>query len=418
MKKNYGLIFEERDPNAFVLGAGKLPEVVLKEDGQWDNFLPVYEYQAQDYETYGCTAYGSLNLVEIMIKRLTNFEENLSDRFIYNVAEINPPGADPHRILEVIRNSGAIPEKDLPRPSTLKEFKTPRPMSQDLLDKGLEFPWEVKHEYVKWNDLENKKYVMKNALRYSPLGVSVSAWTERNGVYVDDGRPNNHWCVIYGWNAKGWKCFDTYDGGLKTLAWDHTFQVCKRIHLEKNNRLPKISIITKLLNLLKEMLGLIPDTTTEENTQEKPILPQITTSTREIIYQKARESLGIDVSPEDGAPDDLACVDSVCQVLKKAGIEIPNTFYTTTFKQWLDKSPRFKYTTESKPGNIIISYTDDPRKNGNVPRGHVGIFGENGWIMSNDGTRGIWLENYTLSGWVEKFRNRGGYRIFFYEAQD
>lgn len=146
----------------------------------------------------------------------------------------------------------------------------------------------------------------------------------------------------------------------------------------------------------------------------EPPQPLPEPSIREKIYKEARKSLGIDVSPSDSAPDDLACVESLCQVLKKVGIEVPPTLSTLTFYTWLKKSPKFIQTTENKPGNIIISPTG--KGNGSIPHGHVGILGEAGWILSNDSATGMWLENYTLQKWVDRFRTKGGYPILFFEA--
>ena len=80
---------------------------------------------------------------------------------------------------------------------------------------------------------------IKECLRYSPLGVSVTAWVydDETETFIDNGIPNTHWCVLYGWNDKGWKIFDSYNQSKKILSYDHNIQMCKRYLLtSKKNK--------------------------------------------------------------------------------------------------------------------------------------------------------------------------------------
>lgn len=267
MIKNYGLLIsEEKDARAY--GAGTLPKVVLKEDGQWDEFLPVYEPQFNEfYDSFGCVVWATQNVIEIMLKKIKGIEYNFSERFTYILGKVTPPGSDPHHIAEVVRNNGLIDNELLPMTKTFAEFLKPNPMTSELKDKGMEFPYEVNHEYL-WQDKITKEVrtkLMKEYLCYSPLGVAVTAWHEENGVYVDLGKRNTHFTVCHGWNTKGWKVFDTYDHSLKIVSFDHNMEVCKRYYLEPSTRLPQISLIERILNLMKSLLFIWP--------KEKPIEP-------------------------------------------------------------------------------------------------------------------------------------------------
>lgn len=264
--KNYGLLIKEPEPEAFVLGGVvSLDKVICQEDGQWDAFLPDYEPQRKgDIETYNCTSFGTLNLLEILFRKLYDNAYNNSDRFLGIQAETKPPGNDPHVVMESLRRYGTIEETILPFSNEITSWNdyysyigsdevTCIKEAKKWLNK-----WVFGHEYV-WKgnvSKEERTTRMKESLQYSPLGVSVTAWIQQDGVYIDAGQPNNHWCVVYGWNDKGWKCFDTYDGGRKILSYDHNIQICKRISVKKNdvkkNWLQDLWI--SLLDFIKSML--------------------------------------------------------------------------------------------------------------------------------------------------------------------
>ena len=229
---NYGFIEPLVDSTHWFLGKVK-DKLELEPSGQWDEFLPEYEAQADKYETWGCTVWGWENFIETLDRRLFGVKSNYSERFIYAIAKIRKPGANPHEIAEVIRKHGLIDNEILPMPETYEEFIKPVPCS--TLPKGQEWlkKYEFNHEWL-WVGPQRKDIrttILKEALKYSPVCVSVSAWFKNNGVYVDGGVPNNHWCLIYGWTDKGWKVFDSYDQSRKILSYDHNITMAKAGYL-------------------------------------------------------------------------------------------------------------------------------------------------------------------------------------------
>src|SRR3990167_5792141 len=120
--------------------------------------------------------------------------------------------------------------------------------------------------------------LIKKHLQYSPLCVSVTAWSEKNGVYVDNGQRNTHWVMLYGWNKSGWLVFDSYAPHKKTLSFDHNMEVCKRYQLVASTRKQQISIMQQLLNVLWSLLGLLKE--------ETPIPPPISPPSPEIAKPK------------------------------------------------------------------------------------------------------------------------------------
>lgn len=234
-KKEYGFVRPQIGISDHIFGAVELG-AVLKPDGQWDDFLPTYEPQAEKYETYGCTVWGTQNALEILHKFLFKNEINADERYNYNCIAIEPPGSDPHKAAQSIKNEG-LTFGLLPVTETYEEFCTPRPMEVKYEVQGAKFTeqYSFRHQWVLQGKESKETRIawMKDALRYSPLGVSVSAWYEKDGVYVDNGQPNNHWCVCYGWIDKDWKIFDSYDHSIKVYSFDSKITFAKRYSLEK-----------------------------------------------------------------------------------------------------------------------------------------------------------------------------------------
>lgn len=264
--RNYGFVApEEIKEQEYVLGASRsLPKTVLQEDGDWSAYLPTYEPQFnQFFDTFGCTIYGTENCIETLERRITDKEKNYSERFIYILAGVRPPGADPHKIAEVIRSEKLILDEVLPMVETYNDYLRPNPMDPKLMVQAQLWEWDFGHEWVwkKEQTKESRLEKIKEALKYSPLGVSVSAWYEENGVYVDAGEQNNHWCELYGIAPNGYKIFDTYDHSHKILSFDHNIRFCKRYALTPaipgQGKNPYTSLFKNLLEFIKDIF-LIP----------------------------------------------------------------------------------------------------------------------------------------------------------------
>jgi hypothetical protein len=132
------------------------------------------------------------------------------------------------------------------------------------------------------------------------------------------------------------------------------------------------------------------------------------------LYLSAIKYIGKDASPADEAPDEFGCADSVSKILRNTfkGI-IKGSVSTAELFNQLNTSPNFKRVKTYRAGDIIISPTGKG-KTGKIPNGHVGIVAENDRIMSNMSATGTWEENYTVTSWVKRYRDQGGYPIYFF----
>ena len=109
-------------------------------------------------------------------------------------------------------------------------------MEREYIRKGKKWlrKFRIKHEWVLiGNESREKQDILKQALKYSPLGVSVYAW-ERNdiGLYVKDYQRDNHFVTLYGYDdGECWKVFDHYNDTYKKLEWDYPFGCAKRYYV-------------------------------------------------------------------------------------------------------------------------------------------------------------------------------------------
>jgi len=248
----YGLIMKEVPTDEiYVLGGSPLPQDILQKDGQWDKYLPEYEPQFNiNFDTFACQIFGTINAVEILESKIYGTSPNYSERFHYNLIPIRPPGGDPHVAGESIRKYGMIDQGSYPMTDTFNDYITPSPVPSNLVNLGTE--WlkvrDFGHEYL-WRgnpSLKAKNDLLKEALQYSPVGISVTAWIKGpDGLYIDEGRPNTHWCVLIGYRIRQGdgafirRVLDTYDFEIKELSPEHNIQIAKRYRLGVRKEAPQ-----------------------------------------------------------------------------------------------------------------------------------------------------------------------------------
>ena len=136
-------------------------------------------------------------------------------------------------------------------------------------------------------------------------------------------------------------------------------------------------------------------------------------SNRSRLYIAAISSLGTDASPNDIAPDELGCAESVNAIHKKVfGYEVGGGVSTSQLYKALVSHPKFIAVDTPLEGDVIISPTG--YGNGKLSNGHTGIVGKAGVIMSNDSATGLFKENYSLETWRSYYSSRGGYPVRFF----
>ena len=246
-QKGHGFIKEKIEDDNYVLGGLELPTEVLQPSGQWDDCLPNIELQRRNgLETMNCTVYGTLNAIEMLIRRLFSEFKDYSERYVGVIAKTTPYGNSPHKVAEIIRKaSGLIDEELLPFSQDIRyweQYYHPNPMESFYIDKGKEWlrRYDFGHEWVFKQGESGKPQKIKEALKYSPVAVSLHLRILKDGLYQKGELEDNHWVVLYGYKENEyWKVFDHYDNVFKRIAWDFDFEFAKRYHLGKILRIEK-----------------------------------------------------------------------------------------------------------------------------------------------------------------------------------
>jgi hypothetical protein len=260
MEKQYGFILKEPEASDFKLGSEvELGGVVIQPDGQYDQWLPDVEIQnANGVETQACTSFGTLNCFEILSRRLFNQPLNFSDRFSAITSDTDPNGGnDPKKVIETARKQGLIPETDLPFGADITDvgrFYSPKPMWQQHIETAIKF---LSNYVLGYEWAGTSPEAMKEALKFSPLGVAGYAWMKDvDGLYyAPEDRHPNHWFCVYGFeDGKYWKIWDSYDGDFKKLRWDFKFWQALRYSLEVNTHTEDISFLKKIVDALIEAI--------------------------------------------------------------------------------------------------------------------------------------------------------------------
>src|SRR3990167_3411275 len=127
-KVDHGFVAPEITPDNYVLGASPRFGAIVCPERDWLPWKPEYEVQRKKIETFNCTGFGTLNMIETFMFKVFNLVVNYSDRFLGVLAETWPPGNSPHKVMETVRKSGCLDEPLLPFSEdieTLEQYYAP-----------------------------------------------------------------------------------------------------------------------------------------------------------------------------------------------------------------------------------------------------------------------------------------------------
>lgn len=421
----------DREDTDWTFGALSLPSLITIPSKEAIILnLPNGEVQRGKEDTLDCATRGPINKLAMEftygVQKFVISQKNIdwltekgyyrdgqcdfSDSFIAILSGTTRTGNSMKAPLQAIRDYGLIPKWMLPLESdmTWDMYHDPKRITQEMRDLGKAFSkrFTINYERVLVDDFEtvNEK---------EPIIVAGHAWDKpMNGVYQrSSGKKQHVWLNLY----PKWLAFDNYldrgikDDYIKALAPDFDFyKYGYRVFLfnedpNVDDNKWSVTYLMKLLEKLKALLASLKKTVP---------MPQEIITPRQHLLQVALAGRTFDVSPLDYAKDDVGCCDSVTKLIQKVYPDFKSILGTAELKRVLDLDKRFRQTDKLEAGNIIISCTG--QGNGTI-RGHVGILKDGEVIMSNNSRDGLWMENFTVTSWVKRYRNMGGMKIYVYE---
>lgn len=208
------------------LGASKIPQEVLVEDGDWSPYLPKLEVQKNNqFDSYSCTNFANNNASEMIHIKRYGEEVNYSERFSAVVSGTQPGRGNSHaNVAECRRKKGSVLESECPFTENMTQSQYFAKVSDDLLAKGLK--WVESYEYG------YEKVAMSNfkeSLKYSPLQVAVDSRTNKTANF----QAPDHSVVIYGFKNNKWLVFDSYMNRQVEYDANYPFSSAIRIHYKK-----------------------------------------------------------------------------------------------------------------------------------------------------------------------------------------
>lgn len=257
--KNHGFIKDEIVPEDFQFGGersieNKFGALPLQPNGDWREFIfdGIISHQAPGYETNSCVSHGTANALELLRRKLYQYDNDLSDRFIAKASGTDPlRGNTPKTVAETIRKNFTVWENEWATKDakTVEEFYAEIPQNLKTLAIARGAEWSFGYEYVPLN-----LTALREALKYSPLGISVPAWFERNGNYYrPDGVNDSHWvCLMYIDEHGKMYILDSYDPAVKVMEAGFMPQVAMKYHL--NRQVVNKSAFTKFLEAILAIL--------------------------------------------------------------------------------------------------------------------------------------------------------------------
>ncbi|MBR1146668.1 hypothetical protein [Bradyrhizobium sp. AUGA SZCCT0431] len=403
------------DPQAWVFGAtSKITAPILQADRNWSAFANT-EIQVYPWgDTFECGWINSFDPLEMLIKRKYGLTRNYSQRAMAKYTSTDKiKGSDPHKNAEILRTEGAPFESRWPSLRDIASFaEYYAPLPQFVKDAFADFrsEFELKHDTI-----VGGPEAIWDALQYSPVGVSVG-WNviDENGYWWKQGTHEDfHWTVVIGGEyGKYLLAQDSAEPLLKKIRWaDFKPLLAKRYDVTKRTEAIQISLMQRVIVLLKQMIAKLQGQGAVESPALAPISPVAPSkppvaptpvkpvkTAPERLYAAAKAALGKDLSQK--APDERGCSEAASRIIAKIIPSFPIILSTITLQKTLENHHQFREIKVPQIGCVTIFATV-----GNVT-GHVGIFGANS-IMSNDSATGLFKANYTHAAWLAAAKKRG-----------
>ncbi|MGV8131590.1 MAG: hypothetical protein ACP5N7_05830 [Candidatus Pacearchaeota archaeon] len=266
VKTNF--IYPDIQEKHYRFGSNQISALTLREDGNWEDYLPPYELQNRHgVESSACFIEAQQHAIAVLQEEIYDEKDNnYSARFNLNFSNATPSGGDPLLGAKSFANDGLIPDEMLPFSddiSTWEEFNSFKGANkEECIKKGQEWLTKWKPEYdivfTRNERVEDKYKKLREALKYSPVPMSVLGWyQDENGLYVKpEGTNDNHMvvCIYLGDDNCPW-IMDTYEPFIKRLAPFYPSDFAMRYTITKI--IPEKTLFQKIVEWVYKQLSII-----------------------------------------------------------------------------------------------------------------------------------------------------------------
>lgn len=270
----YGYIPDQITPDNWVAGVNsKIAAEPVNPTGDWTPFVPDFDPQSKNgVETFSCTSYGTVHMIEMLEFFLTGAKSNYAERFPAILSGTTKQGNSEQTVCETIRTKGLIPADMLPFSDDItswEQYMNPNAITPAMLSAGQAWlaKWQFNHHWLFQSaDYGDLKTIIHNALFFSPVGVGVYAWEQDpvTGYYIfPKGATANHWVagIVVNMTDKYYEIFDSYEGDIKKLDINYPFAFAKGISLTRLPDTPptpaQISILSQILSKISQVVSLL-----------------------------------------------------------------------------------------------------------------------------------------------------------------
>src|SRR3990167_2288610 len=262
-------VYPEIKKEAFRFGSRQITGVPLREDGDWRPYTPPEELQnVRGIESSACYVEAQKHTIAtILEEQYKVIDQNFSSRFNALLSGGTEQGGSPIDGAQSIRHDGLIPDTTLSFSDDVtswEDFHSFKGGSEDVCrSMGKEWltQWTPQYDIVieREYSIEEKYQKLREALKYSPVPISVIAWYEKDGLYVKPAfARDNHLveCVFLDEENHPY-IWDTYAPFLKKLDKNYDFDFAMRWTITKGTLKKKENwlqeILLSLLEFFKDM---------------------------------------------------------------------------------------------------------------------------------------------------------------------
>jgi hypothetical protein len=184
-------------------------------------------------------------------------------------------GNSPKTVADALRHGWSVNEPEWPDEETVEAFYTEIPNNLKTLAVARGAEYEFGYQYI-----SNNTATIREALRSSPVCIAVTAWVEKDGVYVRGPFAENHWTTVMKVLENGnFLCFDSFFPFVKEVSPDACKSVAMSYYL--NRQVVSNSWFAKFIKQVLAIFKQPADTPVKphETAQDEPKPTEPTVST-------------------------------------------------------------------------------------------------------------------------------------------